>query len=463
MSIWLFSNLNSQTPHWVQFGLQNTASSDVYSLFYDTLTSTLYCGGQFQYLGGKNCRGAAKWNGTDWDTMGVGFDYYVNPTGFTGTVTKILRYKNYIYYFGAIDQAGKYHTGGMALWNGSAWDSVGYFPNGYVYDADVYNDTLYICGSFSKIGSLNSNCAAKFDGTNWYPMSFPYPADCPITHIKAFKNKVYGSGGFYNNGFSILAEWTQANGWKPSFGFQGTTAKTLFGMERIDSLLFFYGRFTHISTLFTPCIAAWSGTHLYGFGQGVGLTSYSDIERIKNFKGENKIMVVGSFDNAGGMMLNPGVGLMVAELYSNKWCIYGDTLDNTITDIEKYNGDNLICGGVWKINRDSIKKVAKWIGGSYTYSCNNFSMSNLAIGVDELMQNNNIRLFPNPVSNKLYISSDVPFENATEIEIINTLGQTVLKLNYTNEIDVSTLSQGYYTLKIISPDKRQFHSKFLKE
>ena len=64
---------------------------------------------------------------------------------------------------------------------------------------------------------------------------------------------------------------------------------------------------------------------------------------------------------------------------------------------------------------------------------------------------------------RAFISSETnEFENS-EIEIINYLGQTVLKLIYTSEIDVSELSGGCYILKIITSEKQQFHSKFIKQ
>lgn len=73
-----------------------------------------------------------------------------------------------------------------------------------------------------------------------------------------------------------------------------------------------------------------------------------------------------------------------------------------------------------------------------------------------------VSIFPNPTSNILYVS---PMGNAFEnsqIEITNTLGQTVLKVRYKNEINVSQLSNGYYMLKISNPDNQQFNSRFIK-
>jgi len=71
-------------------------------------------------------------------------------------------------------------------------------------------------------------------------------------------------------------------------------------------------------------------------------------------------------------------------------------------------------------------------------------------------------VFPNPTSNTLNIRSDNhSFENS-EIEIINYLGQTVLKLPYADNISVAALSSGYYTLKILTASG-QFNSNFIKQ
>lgn len=84
-------------------------------------------------------------------------------------------------------------------------------------------------------------------------------------------------------------------------------------------------------------------------------------------------------------------------------------------------------------------------------------------GVEELNIENRVRIFPNPATDQLQIDSELSFENGTEIEITNMLGQVVLKIPYTNEIDVSKLSNGYYILKIENKTHKSIYSKFMKE
>ncbi len=59
-------------------------------------------------------------------------------------------------------------------------------------------------------------------------------------------------------------------------------------------------------------------------------------------------------------------------------------------------------------------------------------------------------------------SKIVEFENS-EIEIINDLGQTISRLSFSNQIDVSRLAQGFYFIQINTIDKKFLRLKFIKE
>ncbi len=64
----------------------------------------------------------------------------------------------------------------------------------------------------------------------------------------------------------------------------------------------------------------------------------------------------------------------------------------------------------------------------------------------------NIRMFPNPVANTLYISTDET--KNTEIQVIDVSGKTVISKSFDNpnlmSVDVSVLTQGIYYVKISS-------------
>lgn len=78
------------------------------------------------------------------------------------------------------------------------------------------------------------------------------------------------------------------------------------------------------------------------------------------------------------------------------------------------------------------------------------------IGINELgnKQNENLLIYPNPASNSVFISIENGVFKNSKIEVINYLGQIVLKTAFKNEIDISFLSDGVYTLQLISENQR---------
>lgn len=78
-------------------------------------------------------------------------------------------------------------------------------------------------------------------------------------------------------------------------------------------------------------------------------------------------------------------------------------------------------------------------------------------------QNSKICIFPNPTDHFLNIlNKKNDFENS-EIEIINSLGQIVLKESFKNQIDISNLSNDCYLIKLITPENESYFSRFVKQ
>lgn len=88
-----------------------------------------------------------------------------------------------------------------------------------------------------------------------------------------------------------------------------------------------------------------------------------------------------------------------------------------------------------------------------------------AVGIQELTNNAHhiVSAYPNPVSNDLNISLDKNSPENYSIEIINGLGQIVLKTNYTNKINVSDLPKGFYVLKLSTNNIYADSFKFIKD
>ena len=83
-------------------------------------------------------------------------------------------------------------------------------------------------------------------------------------------------------------------------------------------------------------------------------------------------------------------------------------------------------------------------------------------GLNDLMENN-LNIYPNPVTNKINIETALDLQNAT-LNIVNYLGEIVMKkqLISDTEFDVSNFKNGVYFLNIVSNNYTVF-CKFIKQ
>ncbi len=146
-----------------------------------------------------------------------------------------------------------------------------------------------------------------------------------------------------------------------------------------------------------------------------------------------------------------------------------DTGCYTFTMKDSY-GDGMCCSygnGSFSLTEDATGTVLA-SGGSFTStSATNFCVGGAAVyGIANLTNEDTtsieeISIYPNPVTSVLNIS--LRDKKMNTYEIINTIGQTVLKGNINSKsIDVSSLDQGMYLLKMNS-DKKQIIQKIFKK
>lgn len=73
-----------------------------------------------------------------------------------------------------------------------------------------------------------------------------------------------------------------------------------------------------------------------------------------------------------------------------------------------------------------------------------------------------LSIYPNPANLKLNILDKQNLLNNVNVSIINYLGQVVLSIPYSNQIDISNLLNGVYTVKIKTEHGKLYHSKLIK-
>lgn len=224
----------------------------------------------------------------------------------------------------------------------------------------------------------------------------------------------------------------------------------------------------HASTQQVINVSSGSGWGVFEFRNSLfwqnkyngGQLSTVDIENSKTAEGDiqtvrvyNTIAMVGSgvtsgtFDNSNITLLDPTTDNLNldAEYKPTSASNYiVDQGDNTYYDIALF-GD-LDLSGNDRIFNTTIDL------GAYEY--------NSTLGIDAVSLNtNSVKLYPNPVNDRLFIKSTEQIESVT---IYNINGQLIKRTNETiNGVDVSVLSSGLYMIEI-KTNNNTINQKFLK-
>lgn len=109
--------------------------------------------------------------------------------------------------------------------------------------------------------------------------------------------------------------------------------------------------------------------------------------------------------------------------------------------------------------------------GTTTYVCTPHSgnmfgsitvVADGTLNIDEFETISNIKLYPNPIKDKLFFDLPSGFNGKLNVEIFNVLGRKIHVFNTKNipsGIDVSNINSGVYLLKIISEGNDSFVTK----
>lgn len=157
----------------------------------------------------------------------------------------------------------------------------------------------------------------------------------------------------------------------------------------------------------------------------------------------------------------------------------GDTINKTgaiWTNTVSYLNDKSMDKGFVKNVLDWVNPADQYIGVKYKTTTDtvfgwirvqvpvynkctilDYSFNYSGVGIKEY-DAFGVRIFPNPVSEILLLSDQQNRLRNSEVVISNSLGQTVIKTEFTNEIDVSKLPPGIYSLRM-----REKFAKFIKE
>ena len=269
--------------------------------FFDMLPigSDLFVCGNASSLHGLGPRGVARWDGTNWHSIGNGI-----PASDYGRFVAALAFRGgELYAGGQLAGGGEDDPMGLVRFNGTNWvevggglssDTNGWDP-GLVWDLEVKDNILYVAGEFARAGDVIAHNIVRWDGTNWLTFNGP-----PI-------ERLHGIGFRSEDLFVIspvaLRKWSGSN-WLTL----GVTALGTGSQPSIEALtitpesVYIGGEFDSVNGVAATNIARWDGTNWWALGSGVTgkgwPTGYTAVHAISVWK--SQVAVAGSFEMAGG-------------------------------------------------------------------------------------------------------------------------------------------------------------------
>ena len=152
----------------------------------DTYNNEIIAGGVFAYAGTGYANNIASWNGTTWNNM---------ENGLNGTVNDLVvdSINNFLYVSGSQTQLGNGNfVSSIVRWNGHYWEDTGLPNNLLSMVVCMYNKELY-----TSIFPLNSadidTIIMHFDGVNW--ISIP-GLNWAAHNMCVYNDDLYLGGGF---------------------------------------------------------------------------------------------------------------------------------------------------------------------------------------------------------------------------------------------------------------------------
>jgi hypothetical protein len=129
-----------------------------------TRGANIFAGGAFTNAGGVAVSNIAKWDGSEWSTVGSGLIY-------SGVDALAFDPAGNLYAGGGFSKAGDVNVHFIAKWNGSSWSPLGsgtyFIPAALACDS---SGNLYAAGGVSPAGGGNVNYIATWNGTVWSPL-----------------------------------------------------------------------------------------------------------------------------------------------------------------------------------------------------------------------------------------------------------------------------------------------------
>ncbi len=191
-------------------------------------------------------------------------------------------------------------------------------------------------------------------------------------------------------------------------------------------------------------IAADAAGNVYSFGNYQGMSTFGSTTVSAAFlNSATQDMFLSKLDAAGNFAWVKGFGSTSFTDYGNSLCYDNNKLYATGT------------AGPMTVDNFTLASSSGFLA----------KFSTTPVGIKENYKNIEVRVYPNPVKDKLVIESEA-FDQSTTLTMTDLLGKEILKQNSINSktetVDVSMLLPGIYFLRI-NADNKSSVLKILKE
>ncbi len=211
-------------------------------------------------------------------------------------------YNNELYVGGSFTTAGGIVALYIAKWNDNVWSSVGSGLSGPPFSMVVYNGELYVSGGFSTAGGISlpfGNSIAKWNGTNWSALDSTSYNIGASSRLFVYNNELIT--GFTQQAASGIPKWNGS-----SWSLFGAGAGTISCYQPTSYCL--YGTDLYVAGTFVDTasggafvgVCKWNGINWTNITGAVASTPI--IYSMCVYNGE--MYVVGQLNSIGGITCN---------------------------------------------------------------------------------------------------------------------------------------------------------------
>lgn len=329
-------------------------SDQVYAL--REFQGDLYIGGQFGVAGGVATENLARWNGQAWSQVGGGANYFVSALG---------EFDNKLIVGGGFNYVGAVNAGKIAAWDGQSWstlangvgrsDSITGF--GAPYAMTVYQNRLYVGGSFESYDSGHGRRIASWDGTTWRALG--EGCDSNVNGLAVFGGELIASGAFSTmdrRTVGGLAAWNGA-AWRavgdPRYAL-------LSAITMHNGVPHAAGQFVDAAGATHQGAAYWNGSTWIAIpGEfNFGTTGFAGFYAATSHNG--RLYVGGFFDTVAGQQI-----VNVASWDGLQWRPLGVGTDSSVTALLSHPSGLIVGGNFVSAGGIYAPRIARWTGATW--------------------------------------------------------------------------------------------------